>query len=75
MGESVRIQDLARRMIRLSGFSVRDEKHPGGDIEIELGGLRPSDKLDEELAIGDGVEGSQHPKIMKRMSNICPWLF
>jgi len=65
MGEPVRIVDLARRMIQLSGFSVRDANTPDGDINIEFTGLRPGEKLYEELLIGDDVTGTPHPRIMK----------
>lgn len=64
MGEPVKIVDLARRMIHLSGFSVRDEANPDGDIEIRFSGLRPGEKLYEELLIGEDVVGTIHPKIM-----------
>jgi len=64
MGEPVKIVDLARRMIHLSGFSVRDEADRDGDIEIRVTGLRPGEKLYEELLIGDNVAGTRHPKIM-----------
>ncbi|AJP60074.1 capsular biosynthesis protein [Pandoraea vervacti] len=64
MGEPVKIWDLARRMIHLSGFSVRDESTPDGDIEIRFTGLRPGEKLYEELLIGEDVSGTMHPKIM-----------
>jgi len=64
MGEPVRIVDLARRMIRLSGLEVRDAEHPDGDIELRFSGLRPGEKLYEELLIGDGARGTDHPKIM-----------
>jgi len=66
MGEPVRIADLARNMIRLAGREVRDESHPDGDIEIEYIGLRPGEKLFEELLIGaDNAAGTRHPKIMR----------
>lgn len=65
MGEPVRIVDLAKRMIQLSGFSVRDASTPDGDISIEFTGLRPGEKLYEELLIGDDVTGTPHPRIMK----------
>ncbi|WP_407670322.1 polysaccharide biosynthesis protein [Nitrincola iocasae] len=65
MGESVRIVDLARRMIRLMGYEVLDEKHPDGEIEIIYSGLRPGEKLFEELLIGEDVVGTEHPKIMR----------
>ncbi|SOY82794.1 Capsular polysaccharide biosynthesis protein CapD [Cupriavidus taiwanensis] len=65
MGAPVKIVDLARRMIHLSGFEVKDEQNPDGDIAIEFTGLRPGEKLYEELLIGDAVEGTSHPRIMK----------
>jgi FlaA1/EpsC-like NDP-sugar epimerase len=65
MGEPVRIQDLARRMIALTGCTVRDEANPEGDIEIEYTGLRPAEKLFEELLIGTDVSGTQHSRIMR----------
>jgi len=65
MGEPVRIMDLARRMVELAGLTVRDEAHPGGDIEIAITGLRPGEKLYEELLIGDNPSPTAHPRIMK----------
>ncbi|WP_254615365.1 polysaccharide biosynthesis protein [Cupriavidus basilensis] len=65
MGQPVKIVDLARRMIHLSGFQVKDETNPDGDIEIQFTGLRPGEKLYEELLIGDAVSGTGHPRIMK----------
>jgi FlaA1/EpsC-like NDP-sugar epimerase len=65
MGEPVKIADLARRMIHLSGLEVRDEAHPRGDVEIRFSGLRPGEKLYEELLIGDGVLSTEHPRIMR----------
>jgi FlaA1/EpsC-like NDP-sugar epimerase len=65
MGSPVRIIDLARRMIHLTGYSVRDQANPNGDIAIEFSGLRPGEKLYEELLIGDNVSGTEHPRIMK----------
>jgi FlaA1/EpsC-like NDP-sugar epimerase len=65
MGEPVRIQDLARRMIALTGCTVRDDNNPEGDIEITYTGLRPAEKLYEELLIGTDVSGTQHPRIMR----------
>ena len=73
MGESVRIADLARRMIKLSGMEVLDEEHPHGDIEIVYTGLRPGEKLYEELLIGDNVSGTQHPRIMRCREIELPW--
>ncbi|MGI9238815.1 MAG: polysaccharide biosynthesis protein [Woeseiaceae bacterium] len=65
MGKPVRILDLAHRMINLMGMTVRDEEHPDGDIEIEFVGLRPAEKLYEELLIGSNVSGTGHPRIMR----------
>jgi FlaA1/EpsC-like NDP-sugar epimerase len=65
MGKPVRIYDLACRMIKLMGFTVRDESNPDGDIEIEFTGLRPAEKLYEELLIGANVSGTDHPRIMR----------
>jgi len=73
MGESVRIADLARRMIKLSGMEVLDDDHPYGDIEIVYTGLRPGEKLYEELLIGDNVSGTQHPRIMRCREVELPW--
>lgn len=64
MGEPVRIVDLAHRMIELSGFEVKNEANPHGEIEITFTGLRPGEKLYEELLIGEDVTGTEHPKIM-----------
>jgi FlaA1/EpsC-like NDP-sugar epimerase len=74
MGEPVYIVDLARRMIRLSGFEVKDEDHPEGDIEITYTGLRPGEKLYEELLIGDNVSGTEHEKIMRAEEDIIDWV-
>ena len=65
MGEPVRIFDLARNMVSLSGLKVRDDANPDGDIEILITGLRPGEKLYEELLIGDNPEPSSHPRIMR----------
>jgi len=73
MGEPVRIIDLARRMIHLSGLEVRDDQHPDGDIAIEIVGLRPGEKLYEELLIGDKVEPTAHPLIMRAFEHELPW--
>jgi FlaA1/EpsC-like NDP-sugar epimerase len=73
MGESVRIGDLARRMVELSGLSVRDEENPDGDIEIQVTGLRPGEKLYEELLIGDNPQPTAHPRIMKAHEKFLPW--
>ncbi|MFP1683014.1 polysaccharide biosynthesis protein [Alloalcanivorax sp. C16-1] len=65
MGEPVRILDLAHAMVRLMGFTVRDEHHPDGDIEIVFSGLRPGEKLYEELLIGERASGTRHAMIMQ----------
>ena len=64
MGEPVKITTLAQKMIRLSGLTEKTTENPIGDISIEFSGLRPGEKLYEELLIGDDVEGSEHPRIM-----------
>jgi FlaA1/EpsC-like NDP-sugar epimerase len=73
MGEPVRIYDLAVKMTYLSGLLVRDEAHPHGDIEIKITGLRPGEKLYEELLIGDNPQPTIHPKIMKAHEEFLPW--
>ncbi len=65
MGSPVKIDDLARTMIKLSGLDVRDDKNPDGDMEIEYIGLRQGEKLYEELLIGENTSGTKHPRIMK----------
>jgi FlaA1/EpsC-like NDP-sugar epimerase len=65
MGQPAKIIDLARRMIELSGLTVRDEQSPDGDIELVVTGLRPGEKLYEELLIGNDPQSTQHPRIMK----------
>ena len=73
MGESVKILELARRMIELSGLAVKDNQNPEGDIEIEITGLRPGEKLYEELLIGDNPKSTSHPRIMKAHEEFLPW--
>ncbi len=73
MGEPVRIYDLAHKMIELSGLHVRDADHPNGDIEIEVTGLRPGEKLYEELLIGDNPKPTDHPRILKAHEAMLPW--
>jgi UDP-N-acetylglucosamine 4,6-dehydratase len=65
MGTPVKIDDLARTMIRLSGLDVCDDEHPDGDVSIEYVGLRPGEKLYEELLIGENATGTNHPRIFK----------
>jgi len=73
MGKSVKIVDLARKMIHLSGFTAKDENNPGGDVSIEFSGLRPGEKLYEELLIGDNVTGTEHERIMTANEIDLPW--
>ncbi|MDQ2879215.1 MAG: polysaccharide biosynthesis protein [Pseudomonadota bacterium] len=72
MGEPIRIYDLAVNMIRLSGLAVRDERNPDGDIPIEIVGLRPGEKLYEELFVGDATERTSHPRIAKARERHVP---
>ncbi|WP_199221162.1 nucleoside-diphosphate sugar epimerase/dehydratase [Limnohabitans sp. JirII-29] len=65
MGEPVKILDMARRMVHLSGLTIRDNSNPSGDIEIVFSGLRPGEKLYEELLIGDHVTPTRHPRIQR----------
>ena len=74
MGEPVKIIDLARRMVELSGLTVREEADPSGDIELAVTGLRPGEKLYEELLIGDNPKPTQHPRIMKAHEQFLSWL-
>jgi FlaA1/EpsC-like NDP-sugar epimerase len=74
MGERVKIMDLARRMIELSGLTVQDETNPEGDIAIEVTGLRPGEKLYEELLIGDNPMTTPHPRIMRAHEEFLPWI-
>lgn len=74
MGQPVKIMDLARRMVQLSGRRVRDESCLNGDIDIAITGLRPGEKLYEELLIGDDSEHTAHPRIMKAHEPFVPWL-
>ena len=73
MGEPVKIIDLARRMVELSGLKVRDAANPGGDVEIAITGLRPGEKLYEELLIGDNPAPTAHPRIMKAHEVCLDW--
>lgn len=73
MGEPVRIVELAEKMIHLSGLSIRSERNPHGDISIEFSGLRPGEKLYEELLIGDNVAATQHPMIMRANEDYLSW--
>ncbi|MCF2155740.1 NAD-dependent epimerase/dehydratase family protein [Photobacterium carnosum] len=73
MGEPVKILELAKRMIHLMGFSEQINSEQDGDIEIQFTGLRPGEKLYEELLIGNNVEGTAHPKIMTAMEDKLSW--
>jgi FlaA1/EpsC-like NDP-sugar epimerase len=73
MGQPVKIMDLARRMIELSGLTVRDQENPDGDVEIEITGLRPGEKLYEELLIGDNPKSTLHPRIMRAQEEFILW--
>jgi FlaA1/EpsC-like NDP-sugar epimerase len=72
MGEPVKIRDLAKRMIHLMGLTVRDDDNPHGDIEISYTGLRPAEKLYEELLIGENASGTEHPRIMQAREDYLP---
>ena len=73
MGEPVRIYDLAKQMIRLSGLSLKDSSNPDGDIEIKITGLRPGEKLFEELLIDAESEPTKHPLIFKAVEDFIPY--
>lgn len=73
MGEPVKIFDLAKQMINLTGLSVRNAQNPSGDIEIHFTGLRNGEKLYEELLIGDDVLETTHPMIMRAQEVMLPW--
>lgn len=73
MGKPVKIDDLARKMIHLSGLSVKSSENAAGDIEIIYTGLRPGEKLYEELLIGENVEGTEHKRIMKAREVSMSW--
>ncbi|MDP6374745.1 MAG: nucleoside-diphosphate sugar epimerase/dehydratase [Pseudomonadales bacterium] len=74
MGQPIKIVDLAIRMIRLKGYTVRDDDHREGDIEINFTGLKSGEKLHEELLVGDDVRGTEHRKIMRAEERFIPWL-
>ena len=73
MGESVKIMDLAQRMIELSGLTLKTSSQPDGDIEIEITGLRPGEKLYEELLIGENPQPTNHPRIMRASEEFMGW--
>ena len=74
MGTPVKIMDLARRVVELSGLTVREDGADTGDIAIQISGLRPGEKLYEELLIGDNPERTAHPRIMKAHEPCLPWV-
>jgi FlaA1/EpsC-like NDP-sugar epimerase len=74
MGHPIKIKDLAQRMIALSGKTLRDDRNPDGEIAIEVVGLRPGEKLYEELLIGNSPQATLHPKIMRAQEAFTPWL-
>ena len=73
MGTPVKIVDLAYKMIHLSGLKVMDDKIPDGDIAVQFSGLRPGEKLFEELLIGENVSGTAHERIMTAHEMMLPW--
>jgi len=73
MGKPVKIIELAMKMIRLSGMEIRNDEHPEGDIEIVFTGLRPGEKLFEELLIGDNISKTEHKKIMRAEEEFITW--
>ena len=73
MGQPIKILDLAIKMIRLSGLEVKDKEHPNGDIEIIFTGLRPGEKLYEELLIGDSVFNTEHELILRSEEEMIAW--
>ena len=73
MGEPVKIKDLAKKIILLSGLSLKDKNNPDGDIKIDIIGLRPGEKLYEELLLGDDPKETEHPKIKRAEDPLIPW--
>jgi FlaA1/EpsC-like NDP-sugar epimerase len=73
MGEPVEIYSLAKRIVELSGRTIRNEENPNGDIEIKVTGLRPGEKLYEELLIGGNPKTTQHPSILRAHEKYIPW--
>ena len=73
MGKPVSINDLAKKMINLSGLELKDKNHPNGDIEIKYIGLRPGEKLYEELLVGDNVSQTENPLIMRAKEDMLSW--
>ncbi|MCK4841734.1 MAG: polysaccharide biosynthesis protein, partial [Methylococcales bacterium] len=73
MGDPIKIVDLAKRMIHLTGLEVKDKDHPDGEVEISFTGLRPGEKLYEELLIGNNVTETAHCRIMRAEEEVIPW--
>lgn len=73
MGEPVKIKDLAKKIILLSGLSLKDKNNPDGDVKIDIIGLRPGEKLYEELLLGDDPKETEHPKIKRAEDPLIPW--
>ena len=73
MGEPVKIIDLAKRMVQLAGLTIQDAAHPQGDIKIDITGLRPGEKLYEELLIGNNPQITEHPRILKAHEDFLAW--
>ena len=73
MGNPVNILELARRMIHLKGYTLRDDLHPNGDIAIEITGLKRGEKLHEELLVGEAVAGTEHKKILRAEEAFVSW--
>ncbi len=73
MGEPVKIIELAHHMIKLSGLTIKDNTNPDGDIEIKVIGLRPGEKLFEELLIGDNPQDTSHSRIMRAHEHFIKW--
>lgn len=73
MGEPVKIADLAHRIVDLSGLTIKNSDNPGGDIEIKVTGMRPGEKLYEELLIGENPKATFHPRIMKAHEDFIKW--
>lgn len=73
MGQPVKILDMARRMVELSGMSIRDAANPDGDIELQITALRPGEKLYEELLIGNNPLPTKHPRVMKGHEDCPSW--
>ena len=74
MGDPVKILDLMKRVILLSGLTIKDKDNADGDIEIQIIGLRPGEKLHEELFLGNNPQKTEHPKILKAEEDFTPWI-